>query len=99
MAKSVGRPQWQDITSYSRGQADRIPSTWQLRLTRDVVITITRGHIYDRDNWVMHCRPWFDTWSLQLPSTPENRDEAMAQAVALVRGQINEVVAALREIN
>lgn len=99
MAKITERPQWKDVTSYSRDQKDRTPDSWQLRLTRDVVITITRSHIYDRENWVMHCRPWFDTFSLQLPSTPENRDEAMAQAVALVRDKISTLAAALRGIN
>ncbi len=95
----MSRPVWEDITSYSRDDRERIPSTWELRLTREVRIVVTRGHIYDRENWVMHCAPWFDTHSLKLPSTVDNRDEAMARATALVRDKFAALAAALREVN
>jgi hypothetical protein len=93
------RPEWKDQTSYSRDDKERIPSSWVLKLTRDVHICVVRSHIYDRENWVMHCKPWFDTFSLNLPSTVENRDEAMSRAVALVREKIDEVTSVIRGIN
>ena len=93
------RPEWKDVTSFSRGDKERIPSVWTLQLTRHVKISVVRLHIYDRENWVMHCAPWFDTYSLKLPSTVENRDEAMSRATALVREKIEELASAMRLVN
>ena len=95
----MARPTWKDISSYGQGDRERIPTCWELKLSRDVRIAITRGHIYDRENWVMHCSPWFDTHSLQLPSTVENLDEAQAKAIALVRDRFTELAIRLREVN
>lgn len=92
-------PTWKDVSSFSRDDKERIPATWELALTQDVRIVITRSHVHDKQNWVMHCRPWFDTYSLKLPSTVENRDEAMAAATALVRDRIAELAAKIREVN
>lgn len=91
--------EWVDQTSYARGDKERIPSVWVLRLTRNVKISVVRSHIYDRENWVLHCDPWFDTFSLKLPSTVENRDEAMSRATALVREKITELADAMRKVN
>ncbi len=93
-----GRPVWKDATSYSRDD-DRTPTAGRLSLSRDVVITIVSKHLYYPDEWVFHCRPWFDTFPLKLPGTPENRDEAQARAIALVREKISEIAAILREVN
>lgn len=90
---------WEDTTSYSRDDKERIPRVWTLRLTRDVRISVIRNHWSKPENWVMHCNPWFDTHSLGLPSTVENRDEAMSRAVALVREEIDKIATAIRGIN
>lgn len=90
---------WNDITSYRRGDKERIPSVWSLRLTSEVRISVIRSHRLEPEYWVMHCDPWFDTYSLGLPSTLENRDEAMSRAVALVRAEIDKLATAIRGIN
>jgi hypothetical protein len=95
----IARPEWKDVTSFSRDDKDRIPSVWTLQLTRHVRISVVRSHVYDKENWVMHCAPWFDTYSLKLPSTVENRDEAMSRATALVRAKVEELAAAMRAVN
>ena len=86
---------WKDITSHSQGDKERVPSTWELRLTNDIRIVVLRTHRADPDNWTMHCSPWFDTRNLALPSTVENRDEAQRRALRLVRAKIWEVYDAL----
>ena len=91
--------EWKDQTSYSRDDKERIPSVWVLQLTREVRVSVVRSHIYDRENWVLHCQPWFDTFSLRLPSTVENRDEAMSRATALVLEKINALANAMRMVN
>lgn len=93
------RPQWKDRTSYGRYDKERIPSVWHLQLTRDIRISVVRTHIYNRESWVMHCAPWFDTHSLDLPSIVENRDEAMARALSMVRGKVLELSAIMRGMN
>lgn len=93
------RPQWKDQTSYSRDDKERIPSVWVLRLTRDIRILVVRNHRYSPDSWVVHCNPWFDTHSLDLPPTVENRDEAMARAMSNVRAKIEELSTIMRGLN
>lgn len=92
-------PEWKDMTSFSRDDKDRIPSVWTLQLTPHVRISVVRNHIYDKENWGMHCAPWFDRFSLKLPSTVENRDEAMSRATALVRAEVEKLAAAMRAVN
>ncbi len=91
------RPTWEDATSYSRN-GDRTPTAFRIKISRDVVITITHGHIYHPGEWVFHCRPWFDTYPLDL-SGLENQDEAKSRAIALVRAKINALAATMREVN
>ena len=93
------RPVWEDISSYSQGDKERVPNAWTLRLSPHVSITIVRNHLDHPDSWVMHREPWFHTRDLHLPSAVEYRDEVMARAVALVREQIANVAAKLREVN
>lgn len=94
----MSRPVWKDATSYSR-DGDKTPRSWSLRISSDVAITVVSRHIYYPDQWVMHCRPWFDTFSLDLAGSPENAEEAQARAVALVREKITELASQFREIN
>lgn len=93
------RLQWKDISSYSKGDKERVPTAWELQLSRRVRIVVVRGHIYRPDSWVFHCDPWFDTCNLDLAPTHENRHEAMSRALALVRREIEKLTATLREIN
>ena len=93
------RPQWKDITSYSRDDRERIPNAWKLQLTREISITVVRKHLHNPGSWVMHCNPWFDTHSLDLMPIPENRDEAMGRAVTLVRAKIEELSIIMRGMN
>ncbi|WP_421696878.1 hypothetical protein [Ancylobacter sp.] len=93
---------WKDITSYSRDDKERVPSTWELRLTPYTRIFVMRSHRADPDNWTMHCGPWFDTYPLGLPSKMENRDEAMSRALNLVADKIedlHEAIAAARTLS
>lgn len=86
---------WKDITTYSRDEKVRAPATWELRLTHDIRVVVMRAHRDDPNNWTMHCRPWFDTWPLGLPSSPDWRDEAMSRALTLVHAKVDELETAL----
>jgi hypothetical protein len=45
---------WKDGTSYSRGQEDRTPSTWNCE-TKSLSITVTRHSWFEKDDWILHC--------------------------------------------
>ncbi len=80
------QPQWKDTTGYSRGDTERVPTTWSLD-ARDIMITVTCGHIYCKGSWVMHCRPWFDTYPLKIADTA-TAEEAQREALSLVKRRI-----------
>jgi hypothetical protein len=85
---------WQDSTSYSRDQKERIPSCWTAK-AGSLKITVLNGHIYHPGEWVMHCfELGIDTKEMGLPkeSTPE---QAQEKAVAIVRQKLNGMLIAL----
>lgn len=87
---------WKDDTSYSREDKERVPKTWTLDLG-EVRITVTCGHIYHRGEWVMHCRPWFDTHALNMLENV-NAEEAQAKALAKVRTKVDAIHAAIHAV-
>ena len=86
---------WKDTTSYSRGDKERIPTTFTVTVD-ELSITITCGHIRYRPDWVMHCfNLGIDT--LPMPSC-ENLDEAKRRAVAIVKHKLSRLTEAVNEI-
>lgn len=84
--------EWKDITSYSRGDREREPTSYRLALGR-LHVTVTSGHIYYKGRWVMHCAPFYDTYPLEGVDTLE---DAKTRALALVSVEIDKIVAALK---
>lgn len=82
---------WADATGYSQG-GSREQMTWQAKIA-DLRITITKGHIYAKDRWVMHCDPWFNTHDMG-PNT-EAVEGVQRRAIEKVRTKIAAVNAAL----
>lgn len=75
---------WVDATSYSRDQP-RIQTGWRAALS-DLAIVVTKGHIYAKGRWVMHCRPWYDTHDLGPDTIPV--EEIQATALQKVRDRL-----------
>lgn len=46
---------WGDATSYSRGDRERIPRTWELPVSDVFKITITRHIHYSPETWLLYC--------------------------------------------
>ncbi len=90
------QPQWKDTTGYSRGDTERVPTTWSLD-TGDIRITVTCGHLYYKGSWVMHCDPWFNTYPLKIADTA-TAIEAQRKALSLVRQRITTLVEALNNL-
>ncbi len=91
---------WKDTTSYSRDKP-RVQSCWSLRLTSDVQISVVGEHIHHKGEWVVHCRPWYDTHPLGMrfePGDSGNAASAQAKALELVRSKISELSAAVSAV-
>jgi len=75
--------QWEDITSYSRGDTERIPRWWKASVT-GIRLSVGNSHIYYKDNktWLLTCAPWFDAKALKAT----NEHDAKAEGLMLVRG-------------
>ena len=79
---------WKDSTTYSRGQKERIPTSWTTK-TESLSITVTKGHLYYKGEWVMHCfAVGMDTVQMKIPadSTPE---QAQNRAIEMVKRRLN----------
>lgn len=87
---------WKDATSYSQGDAERKPTAWS-RDVGDLRIVITCAHIYHKGEWVMHCRPWFDTHPLNLSASTGEKD-AQIVALDLVRKKISALYKAIQSV-
>lgn len=67
---------WQDQSSYSRDNKERIPNVWVAR-TNGLKISVVYNHIYYPDRWVVTCNPFFDTELLKNISMEDARNEAL----------------------
>ena len=83
------KPEWKDVTSYSRDDKERIPTTFAISVG-ELRIVITCGHIYYRPDWVMHCHALqIDSKLLQAVS----REEAQTEAILVVKAAIARLTA------
>ena len=91
---------WEDATRYSqRDPYQRVPRSWHLRLTPDVLITVVSDHIHYNGQWIVHCAPWFHTKPVALEVTDNNATEAQRIALNMVRAKINELASAIATHN
>jgi hypothetical protein len=84
--------EWSDTTAYSQGE-ERIPSCWTAKVGV-FRVSVVSSHIYYPGVWVGHCEPFFDT----KPLNAKTRDQAMENAIRLIRGPISEAWLALKNI-
>ena len=71
---------WKDITSYSRNDVDRTPSTFE-KVSGNLRVCISNGHINYRPNWIMHC---YDLGINTKPLKANTFDEAKKEAIDYV---------------
>lgn len=68
---------WEDATSYSKGDSERKPTTFEARVGA-LRVVVTCGHVYYRPKWVMHCFALaIDTHPLYVETKEQAQDEAM----------------------
>jgi len=77
---------WKDQSSFSRGDKDRTPKTWEFT-SHGVRLVVTR-HIDYPGVWIARCDPWFSI--LELKST--DIEKAKKEAISIVCGCLRKVI-------
>lgn len=80
---------WRDITSYSQGDNERIPKTWELRLEELNYRVIVSRHIYYENTWLLTCRN-IDIEHFDLET--DDIDEAKNKALKIVENHLNKLL-------
>jgi hypothetical protein len=88
--------EWKDITSYSRNDEERRPTTWELKQGR-LRIVVTCSHVEYRGKWVLRCANLgLDLYP--LPIDPASPDQvAKKYALDLVRNEVKRMLYALEK--
>lgn len=75
--------EWKDTTSYSRGDLERVPRTWELR-TQRIVVVVTR-HIDYPGKWLLRSHPI----NLERTLNADEVEQAKLEALGYVRGYLH----------
>jgi len=85
---------WQDVTSYSQSDKERIPRTFQAQLGV-IGLTITRHKDYDADDWVFSTYP-----NLLYKDVLDSKDleDAKKEALTLLEKEVMKLQASINLI-
>lgn len=84
--------QWKNTTTYSQGEKDRTPRTYEAR-AGVIRIVVTRHIHFDASAWVLSAHPFFDLHELASSEVEDAKREAMK----LVRGALSNAMNQLDE--
>jgi len=83
---------WKDITSYSQGDKERKPTSFEA-VSGDLRIVITSSHISYKGDWVMHCRALgIDTLHMITCKTQDDAEKRAIRNVRLKVTRLNECI-------
>lgn len=83
---------WEDATTYSRGDEDRIPHWWRAKIDHFHLSVGDRHTYYPKgDIWLLNCSPWYNAH----PLNAKNLEDAKAEAISLVKERIKKILEAL----
>lgn len=80
------RTKWKDISSYSRGDRDRTPHSWECKVA-GIRLVVTRHIHHDPSDWLVRCGI--------LPERvlkSKDIDDAKAEALAMLRSAAQQIV-------
>lgn len=83
-------PAWKDITTFSRGDKERTPRTYEIILGA-VVLTVTRWIHGDPGRWYLDCSLLVGRRELQSIDIEGAKREAMLLLKALLQTSLSEV--------
>ena len=87
---------WNDITSYSRNNKERVPQTWELK--RDSLrIRVSRHINYEPDQWLLSCREFgIDNHLLKSKNIEEAKNEALVLLYYAAKAMMGELKISLQ---
>ena len=85
--------QWEDKTSYSRGDKDRTPRIWRLK-TKHMGISVHRHVCYEPDVWLLSSTLYYDCYTLKN----KDAEKAKEEALTLVFSKVKEDYDVMREM-
>lgn len=80
---------WKDITTYMRGEKERVPKTWGLFLQELGYKVVVTRHIYAENTWILRCQK-ADIEFLDLET--DDIDEAKEKAITIIKNYLNELL-------
>jgi hypothetical protein len=89
-ARADNMIEWKDETSYSRGDTERVPRAWAVKVGA-LKISVHRHIHHDPDVWLLTCAPWFSCHELPSKAAPL----AKRQALDLVQERLHAALMAL----
>jgi len=83
-------PEWKDITSFSQGEKDRTPRTWQIQVGR-VRVVVTRHIHYSPTAWLLRC----ENFGIEEVLASSDIEDAKKEALATIRSILSGALAYL----
>jgi len=80
---------WEDGTSYSKFDHERIPRIWELPITKKMTLVVHR-HVYDESTWFMTLHDHNSVVIDMINLYTDNAETAKANAVHFVLGYLYE---------
>ena len=77
---------WKDITSYRKGEANRVPRILECRLSEGVIFKVHK-HVWFDDEWLLSC-DYLGLGMVQLGTC--DLDEAKAKAIKIMVQKLEE---------
>lgn len=74
---------WNDVSSFSQGDKERIPNCWKIKGGK-LTVTVHRHIHFKKDDWLLSCEPWFSQHLLDSKEVEEAKNEALQK----VRGAL-----------
>jgi len=79
---------WEDETSYSNGDKQRIPNTWMLKLPW-IILCVHRHIHYEPDQWLLGCAQLgIDKHELEAKDIKDAQAEALKYATAMCQNYL-----------
>lgn len=91
----MSKTEWNDCTTYSRGDKERVPTCFEIKHGW-LRICITSDHIYHRPNYVLHCHALgIDSKSITVMSRKFNADDPVeivqARALEIIEARLDQI--------
>lgn len=81
--------EWKDTTSYGKYRQHKDPKTWKIA-SGMLSITITKGHIYHPNDWVLHCQ-LLGMKEVTVCKNDVEKEDAQRKALEIVRQRLQSI--------